>query len=266
MKEQILQNLRESCPWQDSLLWFDTIDSTNTRAKLLAAQGAPHGTLLIADHQTGGQGRRGRSFHSPAGTGIYMSLIIRPNCAPAELMHLTCAAAVAMCDAVEDAVGIRPGIKWTNDLVWGKRKLAGILTELSLTPRGMVDYAVIGIGINCCQTESDFPEDIRPIAGSLASVTGREIDRAKVAAAMADALYRMDRQLLVGKADMLSRYRRDCVTLGQEVSVLRADGSVRHGTALDIDQEGALLIRFDDGHSELVNSGEVSVRGMYGYL
>ena len=88
--------MKESCLWQDSLLWFDTIDSTNTRAKQLASQGAPEGTVLIADHQTVGRGRRGRSFHSPAGTGIYMSVILRPGCKPEELMHLTCAAAVAM--------------------------------------------------------------------------------------------------------------------------------------------------------------------------
>ena len=122
MKEQIIKNLRESCPWQDSLLWFDSIDSTNTRARELARQGAAHGTVLIADHQTGGRGRLGRSFHSPSGVGIYMSVILRPHCKPQEIMHLTCAAAVAMCDAVENAAGLRPGIKWTNDLVCGHKK------------------------------------------------------------------------------------------------------------------------------------------------
>ena len=110
MKELIIQKLRESCHWQDSLLWFPSIDSTNTRARELARQGAAHGTVLIADHQTGGRGRRGRTFHSPAGSGIYMSLILRPHCAPQQIMHLTCAAAVAMCDAVESATGLRPGI------------------------------------------------------------------------------------------------------------------------------------------------------------
>ena len=110
MKEQIISFLAESCPWQDSLLWFDTIESTNTTAKHLAREGAPQGTVLIADHQTGGRGRRGRSFHSPAGSGIYMSLILRPNCLPSQIMHLTCAAAVALCDAVEESCGIRPGI------------------------------------------------------------------------------------------------------------------------------------------------------------
>ena len=264
MKNQILQHLN-NCPWQDSLLWFPSIESTNTHAKGLAAQGAPHGTVLIADHQTGGRGRRGRSFHSPAGDGIYMSVILRPCCAPNDLMHLTCAAAVAICDAVEKAAGIRPGIKWTNDLVVGSRKIAGILTELGLGAGGLVDYAIIGIGINCRQSESDFPEDIRSIAGSLASVTGQEIDRAKVAAAMMDALWKMDQTLLTGKSAMIDRYRADCITLGREISLVRGD-EVRHGTALDIDEEGALLVRFVDGVNGLVNSGEVSVRGMYGYV
>ena len=265
MKEQIIKNLRESCPWQDSLLWFDSIDSTNTRARELARQGAPHGTVLIADHQTGGRGRRGRSFHSPASSGIYMSVILRPHCAPQQIMHLTCAAAVAMCDAVESAVGFRPGIKWTNDLVCGKRKIAGVLTELGFDNRGNVDFAVIGIGINCCQQEADFPEDIRSIAGSLTSISGQSIDRAVVAAAMMDALYRMDTELLTGKAHILNRYRKDCITLGKEISLVRGE-EIRHGTALDIDDAGALIVRFPDGTAEAVNSGEVSVRGMYGYV
>ena len=265
MKTQIIQNLRESCQWQDSLLWFNSIDSTNTRARELARQGAPHGTVLVADHQSAGRGRRGRSFHSPAGSGIYMSVILRPNCAPQQIMHLTCAAAVAMCDAVEAAAGFRPGIKWTNDLVCGTRKIAGVLTELGFDARGNVDFAVIGIGINCCQKASDFPEDIRNIAGSLASVSGHPIDRAAVAAAMVDALYRMNEELLTGKAHILDRYRRDCITLGKEISLVRGD-EIRHGTALDIDEDGALIVRFPDGTSQAVNSGEVSVRGMYGYV
>lgn len=266
MKKQILQNMHESCPWQDSLLWFDSIDSTNTHAKELAAQGAPHGTVLIADHQIGGRGRRGRSFHSPAGTGIYMSVILRPECSPAQLMHLTCAAAVAMCNAVEASVLIRPGIKWTNDLVFDCRKLAGILTELTIAPTGTVDHVIIGVGINCCQSESDFPEDIRSIAGSLHSVTGKIIDRAAVAASMIEAFYHMDKTLFSEKAALLDQYRRDCITLGKEISVVKADGSIRHGTALDIDADGGLLVRFSTGETETVNSGEVSVRGLYGYV
>ena len=263
MKEQIIQNLRESCPWQDSLIYYESIGSTNTRAKELAIQGAPQGTVVLADHQTGGRGRRGRSFHSPAGSGIYMSLILRPHCPAAQLMHLTCAAAVALCDAVEISCGFRPGIKWTNDLVYGRRKLAGILTELGFDAQGNVDWAIVGLGINCTQEEAQFPEELRSMAGSLASVSGKPIDRAKVAAAMMDALYRMD---LSEKEKILAQYRSDCVTLGKEVSVVRADGNARHGTALDIDGEGALVVQYADGRLETVSSGEVSIRGMYGYV
>lgn len=266
MKEKIISLLRESCRWQDSLIWFDSIESTNTTAKDLARQGAPNGTVLIADHQTCGRGRRGRSFHSPAGAGIYMSVILRPQCLPTQIMHLTCAAAVAACDAVEAAAGIRPGIKWTNDLVFGKRKIAGILTELSMASTGALDYAIIGIGINCCQSESDFPEEIRQIAGSLASVTGNPVQRETVAAALMDAFFCMSETLLTEKNALMEQYRKDCITLGQEISVVKADGNSRHGTALSIDEDGALLVRFSDNSLETVNSGEVSVRGMYGYV
>ena len=265
MKTAILSLVSPEYPWADRFQYFAELDSTNDRLKVLAKQGAPHGTVLMADHQTGGHGRLGRSFHSPAGAGVYMSILLRPECAPAELMHLTCAAAVAMCDAVEKAALFRPGIKWTNDLVHGKRKLGGILTELGLTPKGGVDYAIIGIGINCCQQLSDFTPDIRDIAGSLATVTGGEVHRDRVAAAMMEALWKMDRLLLTRKTELLDRYRKDCVTVGQQISLLRGD-QVRHGTALDVDSEGALVVEFTDGHTEAVNSGEVSVRGMYGYV
>ncbi|MBQ6840459.1 MAG: biotin--[Oscillospiraceae bacterium] len=135
MKQKILQKIPTECPWRDTLYWYDTIDSTNTQAKLLAQQGAPHGTVLIAGEQTGGRGRLGRTFESCAGMGVYLSVILRPNCAAEALMHLTCAAGAAMCEAVENVSGIRPGIKWINDLVVKKKKLGGILTELSVNPK-----------------------------------------------------------------------------------------------------------------------------------
>lgn len=265
MKEQILSRLSPAYPWKDRLLVLESLGSTNDHLRQLAKKGAPQGTVVIAEHQTGGHGRLGRSFHSPPKKGIYLSILLRPDCGPAQLMHLTCAAAVAMCDAVENAAGFRPGIKWTNDLVSGNRKLGGILTELGLNPRGTVDHAIIGIGINCCQRPEDFPEDIREIAGSLAMTTGRQIDRSQAAAAMMEALYSMNANLLSGKSETLMRYRQDCVTLGQEVMLVRGDAR-RYGYALDIDTDGALVVRFRDGRTEAVNSGEVSVRGMYGYV
>lgn len=264
MKERILSCLSPQCTWGDYLHYYPCVDSTNTRAKAMAAAGAPHGTVLVADCQTAGRGRLGRSFLSPAGSGIYLSVILRPGCRPDRLMHLTCAVAVAMCDAVEKAVGLRPGIKWINDLVIGTRKVAGILTELSVDTAGSVGYAVVGIGINCAQRQTDFPPELREIATSLAQETDHPIDRPRLAAAMIEALWQMDRTLLTGRAAAMARYRTDCVTLGREVCVHRSDG-VERGTALDVAEDGALLVRFSDGRTEAVNAGEVSVRGMYGY-
>lgn len=265
MRHEILFHLSPQYPWGELLRYLPETDSTNDQLKRLARQGAPHGTALIAGHQTGGRGRKGRTFLSPAGMGIYLSILLRPDCAPTELMHLTCAAGCAMCDAVEAAAGFRPGIKWTNDLVYEKRKLGGILTELGFTPQGTLDYAIVGIGINCRQRESDFPPEIRDIASSLSIVAGQEIGQAKTAAAMLDALYQMDKRLLSDQAGLMREYRQNCVTLGKEISLVRGE-ETRHGTALDIDENGALIVQFPDGHREAVNSGEVSVRGMYGYV
>lgn len=265
MKEKICSLLPPGKPWGELIHHFDTVESTNTLAKTMAAQGAPQGTVILADHQTGGRGRRGRSFHSPAGSGIYMSVILRPNCPADKLMHLTCAAAVAMCCAVENATGHRPGIKWTNDLVFGKRKIAGILTELMFDGSGNVSCAVVGIGINCTQSAGDFPEEIRDIAASLEMVTGRPVDRAAVAAQMILAMDNITRMRHDNKDEILDAYRKDCVTIGMDISLIRADGEVRYGKALDISSEGALIVDFGDGIPIAVNSGEVSVRGMYGY-
>lgn len=254
------------CPWRDTLHWYDSIDSTNTRAKEMAASGAPHGTVLIADRQTGGRGRLGRSFHSPAGMGIYISVLLRPQCNTEQLMHLTCATAVAMCSAVEAVTGYCPGIKWTNDLVAEGKKLGGILTELSADPRtGMVQSAVIGIGINCSNTHEDFPPELQYVATSLETVAGKAVRRDYLAAAMVSALWKMDAELFTEKSAIMQRYRENCITLGRDIVLLQAEER-RYGTAIDIDSNGGLVVRFEGGSVETVNSGEVSVRGMYGYV
>ena len=264
LNKDIIDRLLADSSWNVQI--FDEVSSTNTLLKELGKQGAPAGTVLVADRQTGGRGRLGRTFLSPGGVGVYFSALIRPDCAPQELMHLTCAAAVAMCDAVENAFGFRPGIKWTNDLVVGTRKLGGILTELGLDPKtGRVSNAVIGIGINCGQAETDFDESIRNMATSARMVLGRKADRNLLIAEMVRALEQMDAELLRSPAAMLERYRSDCITLGQQVSIVRGD-EVRHAVALDIDAEGGLIVRYDSGETGTVTSGEVSVRGLYGYV
>ncbi len=265
MQKALLSCLGSDFPWADRIHCFESVDSTNLLAKRMASQGAPHGTVLLATHQTAGRGRLGRSFHSPADQGIYLSVLLRPGCAPQELMHLTCAAAVAMCDALERSAGLRPGIKWTNDLVWGQRKLGGILTELGWTGDGKLNYAIVGIGINRSQQPRDFPAQIQNMATSLSMICGREISAASVACEMIRALWEMDAALVHQKAEMLARYRANCITLGKDVCILSPE-QTRYAKALDIDEAGGLIVEFPDGHREAIAAGEVSVRGMYGYI
>lgn len=243
---------------------FKTIDSTNTYAKALADRGAPHGTVVVAEEQSAGRGRLGRSFHSPAGAGLYLSMILRPNCLATELMHLTCAAAVAACDAVEAVTGLRPGIKWTNDLVFENRKLGGILTELGFDGEKAA-YAVIGIGINCNHSLEDFPSELQDVATSLSIILERAVSLAELEKSLIEALNEISQELISGKHAILERYRANCITLGREISIVQGD-SLRHARAEDIDSDGGLIVRFDDGHQETVAFGEVSIRGMYGYL
>lgn len=263
MLADIQQQLSDH-PWKNSIIWFDSIDSTNTCAKQLARSGAPEGTVVMADYQTGGRGRLGRSFSSPAGMGIYLSIVFRPNCKPEELMHLTCAAGLYTCLAVETAAPdpLPVGIKWANDLVIGRRKLGGILTEISVDPAsGKVDWAVIGIGINCCQQPEDFPAEIRDIACSL----GMEpADRSKLAAELIRRLYDLRQEMFSEKEAIMERFTHRCITIGQRISILRGE-TVQHGKALSVDADGALHVLLDAGVETVVNSGEVSIRGMYGY-
>ena len=247
-------------PWSEHIVFLESTDSTNTQAKQLVASGAPEGTVLIAAHQTAGRGRLGRQFHSPADVGIYMSLILRPRCKPEKLMHLTCAAGTAMCDAVEEVLTFRPGIKWINDLVYERKKLAGILVELLFDPCGNVDAAIVGIGINCNHQVQDFPPELQKIATSVAMIAGNTVDRSVLTAAMIRHLYRMN-QALPHPINTMARYRMDCVTIGQQVCIHRGD-TVRHGLALSVDEEGGLVVRYDSGETATVTFGEVSVRGM----
>ena len=266
MKHEILRNLSTECPWRDTLYWYDTIDSTNVRIKQLAKEGAPQGTVVIAGEQTGGRGRLGRSFSSPAGQGVYLSALLRPACPPEKLMHLTCAVAVAMCRAVERACGVRPGIKWTNDLVHGNKKLGGILTEVAVDSRtGLLEYAIVGVGINCLQSTQDFPRELRDMAASLSVVSGKRVSPGILAAAMTEELYALSGSLLTQKEILMASYKESCITLGKDVVLIRGE-EVRYGRALDLDDSGALLVDFGNGDIRPVSSGEVSVRGMYGYL
>ena len=253
-------------PWQPLVTAVERVDSTNNACKRLAAEGAPDGTAVLTGMQTAGRGRRGRTFVSPPG-GLYFSLILRPHAQPEALMHLTAMVAVAAARAIERVSGVYPGIKWTNDLVLNGRKLCGILTELSVEGEtGTLQYVVPGIGINVSQCEEDFDGDVAQIATSILRETGRRISRAELAAAMIEELDALYAALKSGDTSAyLEEYRRRCVTIGREVQLLWQDTKEKV-TALDVDEEFGLVVRRENGTVETVRTGEVSVRGLYGYV
>ena len=223
--------------------------------------------LGVADEQTAGRGRRGRSFSSGPGRGVYLSALLRPQLAPEKILPLTALGAVAACDAVERTCGVRPQIKWTNDLVLNGKKLSGTLTELSLEGEsGALQYAVIGIGVNCNNASEDFPPELREVATSLYLETGKRVQRAALAAALIEELDKLYAALQSGDtASYLTSYRRDCLTLGREVQLLWQNVKEKV-TALDVDDQFGLVVRRADGTVETIRTGEVSVRGLYGYV
>lgn len=244
----------------EKIIYLDTAASTNDYAKTLAAQGAPHGTAVVARRQTAGRGRMGRSFLSPEG-GLYLSVILRPRQKADKLLPLTAVLAAAACDAVEEVCHVQPGVKWINDLVLNGKKLAGVLTELKLTADGRVDYAVCGIGVNCNADSAAFSPEVRDIATSILAETGGKTDLQKLAEALARHI--INACDTIDNAAWMAKYRRRCVTLGKRVRVLGAEEY--EATALDVDNDGALLVETEQGVRR-VFAGEVSVRGLYGYV
>lgn len=247
------------------LVCLETVDSTNSEIKRRAAAGAEEGLTVLADGQTGGRGRLGRSFVSPAGKGLYCSVLLRPACPLEELLCLTAWTAVAVCNAIEQVCQVRPAIKWTNDVMLQGRKLCGILTELGVEGEsGQVDYVVVGVGVNLSQTAEDFGPQVAPVAISLAQALGSPPRRSEMAAGLISALDDMYTAFPAQKEAWLARYRADCITTGREVRIMRRGGT-EPAFAESIDQEFALVVRHPDGRREVLSSGEVSVRGLSGY-
>ena len=245
---------------------FATIDSTNNYLKRESGN-LPDGATAVADQQTGGRGRLGRSFASPEGKGIYYSVLLRPDLPPAEAVNLTAYVAVAVCNGIEETTGVRPQIKWTNDIVMNGRKVCGILTEMAIEGEtAALQYIVTGIGVNVNQTAEDWPEELKAIAGSIAQAVGHPVRRGRLAACLLNALDRVYLDWLAGNhASYLEQYRKDCLTVGREVKLLRSGGE-EIATAIGIDDKFGLIVRHPDGREETVTSGEVSVRGLYGYV
>lgn len=244
------------------ILYYRELGSTNTLVKELAAAGEPEGTAVIAGCQTAGRGRMARSFQSPPDKGLYLTVLLRPRLSPERLPPVTALAGVAVCGAVERLCGVRPGLKWPNDPVLGGRKLCGILTE-----RTAGGALAAGIGVNVAQTPADFSPEVAEVATSLLQETGQAVSRAALAAYLLEELDRMYGALLSGDLGAyLTAYRRDCVNLGRRVQLISPDGTRETVTAVGIDEDFGLVVREDRGGERTVRSGEVSVRGLYGYV
>lgn len=247
--------------------YLPRVTSTNEVAKEQARAGAPEGLVVLAEEQTGGKGRLGRSWVSPPGVGLWMTAVLRPPLPPVEVPRLTLVAAAAVAAAIRSAAGLPVGIKWPNDIVHRDRKLCGILTEMEADME-RVHFAVVGIGINANLPAEAFPPDLAEVATSLRLEVGRPVDRAALARAVLQELERGYDALLSGRfaTEVLPRWRQYTVTLGRQVRVTPvAPGQpTLTGLARDVAEDGALILELPDGRLERVVAGEVSLRPVPG--
>lgn len=231
------------------------LDSTNNRAKALAAQGAAHGTLVLARRQTGGRGRFGRQFHSPEGGGVYMSFVLRPQLPAERAVLITSMTAVAVAHAIERLADVQVQIKWVNDLYINGRKICGILCEAGMDfESGQLEYAVVGIGVNTARMT--FLEELQSIATSVGNECGQDISQNRLIAEICDCMEEEYVHLADGGFMAESRARSNVI--GRKIVVIR--GNERFSArALDIDDQGGLVIETKNG-VQTVRSGEISIR------
>jgi len=236
---------------------FDTVDSTNRVIKSWAAEGAPHGAVAVADVQTAGRGRKGRTWESAGGEGLWMSLLLRPKVTPEQVQSVTLLMAVAVAQAVETCCPtIRPKIKWPNDLLVHDRKLCGILTELTATMAG-IDSVVVGIGVNCHHTH--FPEPLDATATSL-YLCGAKVDRTQLCAEILNHAEPLLRAWEAGSFSAIADAYRPRMAFMNERVMLTLPTERFEGVVCGVNDEGHLLLRDDAGAIHPVFSGEVTVR------
>lgn len=238
---------------------YDCTDSTNILAKDAGLAGATAWSCFAAKEQNAGRGRRGRSFFSPKGSGIYFSILLRPTLDGEQLTMLTTAAAVAVCLAAEDCFGISPEIKWVNDVFYNSKKICGILTESVFASDGSVKYAVVGVGINLFAPDGGFPPDIADTAGYLLDTKENRAADRFLAAFIRRYMQLYDR--IENDSGALSEeYRRRCFVIGKDINILFDGKVIAAGRAEDIDSLCRLKVRYADGTSETLSSGEISIR------
>lgn len=250
IREQLLEENRKM-----DIYVYDTIDSTNDEAKRQWKENKKAPCLFVSDEQTGGRGRRGRSFYSPKGTGIYMSLLIKPAMGLEDAVHVTTATAVIVAKALRECTGEDIGIKWVNDLYLGDKKICGILTEAVMEPNMTDNPAiVIGIGINLSTT--NFPEELQGIAGGL-GVGDKAIDVNHLIARIAEGVLHFVKNMQ--DCSYVDEYRKMSIVLGKEIRYNEGDALIC-AKALDIDSEGGLMVELSDGRVKVLKTGEITVR------
>lgn len=236
---------------------LDDIDSTNNYLKKLAEDGEKENTVVIAKHQSGGKGRMGRSFFSPK-SGLYMSILLRPNFSAEKSLFITTATAVAVSDAIDCLSDKNSSIKWVNDVFINSKKVCGILTEASIDfETGGLSYAVVGLGVNLYHPADGFPENIKNIAGTVfdSEISGDE--KAKFAAEIINGFFNIYNNF--ENSDFMKRYKSKSFILGKKINVIKGDKKTP-ATAIDIDDEARLLVEYENGERESLFSGEVSIK------
>lgn len=235
---------------------FSELDSTNNYLKKLGSQGEKEDTLIIAESQTGGRGRMGRSFYSPNGTGIYFSLLLHPQISVEKSLLLTVMAAVAVAETIMKYNKNDIRIKWVNDIYIDGKKVCGILTEGSINADRMLDYAVVGIGINVIAPENGFPEDIKDIATAVFPGKAEENIKEKIVAEVINRFFKMYKG---SDTVFVERYKDYSYLTGKEINIISGD-TTRPATVLGITDDCHLLVKNENGETEEISSGDVSVR------
>ncbi|MCR1899058.1 biotin--[acetyl-CoA-carboxylase] ligase [Irregularibacter muris] len=248
------------------IMHFDSIGSTNDKAKDLALQGAEEGTVIIAEEQIKGRGRRGSQWVSPKGKGIWMSIILRPDVLPKNAPKFTLLSAVAVAQAIREVTALPVQIKWPNDIIYQNKKVCGILTEMS-AEMDFINYIVVGMGININESIKDFPEEIQGKATSLREIKGENISRQRLVRSILENLEKFYLEFVKEQnfQKVLELWKSMSGILGKEVRAM-GNNDVIQGIAVDINQEGALIIKEDNGKIHEITFGEVSLRGVNGYI
>lgn len=234
------------------------VTSTNDILKSAAENGAGEGTVIIANEQVKGKGRLGRSFFSPQ-SGVYMSILLKPTMMAEDSLMITTCAAVAVCEAIEAVCDKKCGIKWVNDIFIDGLKVCGILTEASVDfETGGLQYAVLGIGINIANPPDEFPEELKGIAGALFDEMPQNADiKNRLCAELLNSFFKYYSHL--ARRDFMAEYKRRSILIGKEINIIRRDSKIP-ATVTGIDDSARLLVRYDDGTSGVISTGEVSVR------